>query len=250
MFAFLILMGCPLGLETYNTIEGGSDSGTYFNPDCEGVDEDGDGFTDCDDCDDADALTFPGAATEESTSSCMTDADGDGFGAQQVTGSVDAGTDCDDADANIYPGATEVSFDDIDQDCDGEDLGTTVSATGNGDLAITDYSTTDSVATISGCGEVADVTITVDIRHSYIGDLEVSLQAPSSPPIMLHDRSGGGASDISGTYAINNGTLIAAQSLNPLLGTNGDGYWRLSIYDGGIGDSGRLVSWSVALDCL
>jgi hypothetical protein len=41
------------------------------------------------------------------------DADGDGF-----VFSVD----CDDSDADAYPGADEVAWDDIDQDCDGEDL--------------------------------------------------------------------------------------------------------------------------------
>ena len=44
-------------------------------------DIDGDGFTTCNnDCDDANQYTFPGAAFNESTTDCMTDADGDGYG--------------------------------------------------------------------------------------------------------------------------------------------------------------------------
>jgi hypothetical protein len=42
-------------------------------------DADGDGF-DCDDCDDADPFTYPGAAYMESASDCMRDEDGDGWG--------------------------------------------------------------------------------------------------------------------------------------------------------------------------
>jgi hypothetical protein len=44
-------------------------------------DDDGDGYYSCDDdCDDTDAYTFPGAAYLDSTTECMTDADGDGYG--------------------------------------------------------------------------------------------------------------------------------------------------------------------------
>ena len=32
------------------------------------------------DCDDADPVTYPGAAFNESTTACMTDFDGDGYG--------------------------------------------------------------------------------------------------------------------------------------------------------------------------
>jgi hypothetical protein len=42
-------------------------------------DDDGDG-ADCDDCDDADPFTYPGAAYLESASACMRDEDGDGWG--------------------------------------------------------------------------------------------------------------------------------------------------------------------------
>ena len=45
------------------------------------VDDDGDGFATCDnDCDDSDPNAYPGAAFNESTTACMIDADGDGYG--------------------------------------------------------------------------------------------------------------------------------------------------------------------------
>ncbi|MAA79900.1 MAG: hypothetical protein CL916_11640 [Deltaproteobacteria bacterium] len=69
------------------------------------------------DCDDSSALTYPGAAYLESLTDCMLDGDGDGFGADIVSSTVDAGSDCDDTDDLIHPNATEVC-DGIDNDCD------------------------------------------------------------------------------------------------------------------------------------
>ena len=44
-------------------------------------DADGDGFSTCaDDCNDSDAYVYPGAAYLDSTTECMRDFDGDGYG--------------------------------------------------------------------------------------------------------------------------------------------------------------------------
>ncbi len=71
------------------------------------------------DCDDADSDTFPGAASSDSTTSCMNDDDGDNYGDDGVSGSVVAGTDCDDASSSVRPGATETCSTTYDDDCDG-----------------------------------------------------------------------------------------------------------------------------------
>ncbi len=92
------------------------------------VDNDGDGIDECGpsrdilvddgDCDDADALTYPGAAYIEGAD-CMTDADGDGYGDDAATGDVTPGTDCDDTSSAIFPGAAELQCDHEDSNCDG-----------------------------------------------------------------------------------------------------------------------------------
>lgn len=74
------------------------------------------------DCDDSSALTFPGAALNDSATACMADNDGDGFGDIGATGAVSPGTDCDDASADRYPGANEEIGDGVDQSCDGREL--------------------------------------------------------------------------------------------------------------------------------
>ena len=54
--------------------------------------------TDNTDCDDNDENTFPGAASNDSTTECMTDADGDDYGSTVAPTGGTAGSDCDDAD--------------------------------------------------------------------------------------------------------------------------------------------------------
>ncbi len=80
------------------------------------VDGDGDStFAGCDayttrtgpDCRDGDALTFPGAAPNDSAAACMRDADDDDYGDTSAPSGAVAGTDCDDSDVDISPGAAE-----------------------------------------------------------------------------------------------------------------------------------------------
>jgi len=85
---------------------------------CLGVDDDGDGFTDCDDCDETDPTVYPGApelcdGIDNDCDGIVGDAvDGDGDGVTACDG------DCDDAEAEAYPGNPEVC-DGIDNDCNG-----------------------------------------------------------------------------------------------------------------------------------
>ena len=94
-----------------------SDIGAYAGPGL--IDNDSDGFSGMIDCDDSDALTHPGAASSESLTDCMRDADGDGFGDNAPSNpAVVAGQDCDDTDILVYPGANEFC-NGQDEDCDG-----------------------------------------------------------------------------------------------------------------------------------
>jgi hypothetical protein len=84
---------------------------------CDGVDSDCDGISD-----DRDAID---------TTTWYPDADGDRYGdpahatpaCEQPSGYTSDASDCDDASSTVFPGANEVCGDDIDQDCDGADIG-------------------------------------------------------------------------------------------------------------------------------
>ena len=71
------------------------------------------------DCDDADADTFPGAASSDSSTACMNDDDGDNYGDTTAPSGGTAGTDCDDTLSAVKPGATETCSTAYDDDCDG-----------------------------------------------------------------------------------------------------------------------------------
>lgn len=45
--------------------------------------------------------------------------------------------------------------------------------------------------TINSAGKLIDLSVMIDITHAYIGDLVVSLEAPSGQRVTLHNRSGG-----------------------------------------------------------
>ena len=68
------------------------------------------------DCDDFDPFTRPGIAFFDAPSSCMRDADGDGYGDLFADGIIiQQGTDCDDSRADVNATAGEYPGDDLDQ---------------------------------------------------------------------------------------------------------------------------------------
>ena len=97
-----------------------------------GIDGDGDGYGDVDDCDDDDPTRNPGEDevcddgidndcdeeidTNDTECPC-TDNDGDGYTIEDYCGFE---VDCDDTDDSTHPGAEEICFDQKDNDCDGQ----------------------------------------------------------------------------------------------------------------------------------
>ncbi len=85
-------------------------------------DEDGDGFSTCeDDCDDTEPAASPGAAPLESDGGCYLDLDDDGYGSNIESELFDMGTDCNDSETGLNPGAEEIWYNDVDENCDGND---------------------------------------------------------------------------------------------------------------------------------
>ncbi|MEA1976394.1 MAG: proprotein convertase P-domain-containing protein [Chloroflexota bacterium] len=82
----------------------------------------------------------------------------------------------------------------------------------------------------------------VDITHTYIGDLLVSLISPSRTSVVLHERTGGSANDLHREFDIN-----SVPALNFLSDESVEGTWRLHVQDLATQDRGRLQSWSLEI---
>lgn len=93
----------------------------------------------------------------------------------------------------------------------------------------------ESPITVSGRSgnALAATQVSVNITHTWIGDLIVTLVAPDGSTTVLHNRTGGSADDIVATYTVN----LATKPKN--------GTWRLRVSDNAAADTGTLNSWSI-----
>ena len=104
-------------------------------------------------------------------------------------------------------------------------------------MPIPDLSTVESAITIADCPGTAatSATVAVHIKHTYIGDLIITLIAPDGSPYPLHNRTGGGTDDLDQTDTVN------------VTGEQRDGTWKLRVQDAAGADTGRIDGWSVNL---
>jgi subtilisin-like proprotein convertase family protein len=108
--------------------------------------------------------------------------------------------------------------------------------------SILDHSTTTSTLVLNEDIELRSVEVEIDLTHTYIGDLVVSLTSPAGNTVVLHDRSGSSADDIVGTYGTD---LAAAESLDGFAGEAALGTWTLEVRDEATGDTGTLNAWGL-----
>lgn len=80
-----------------------------------------------------------------------------------------------------------------------------------------------------------DVSVAIDIAHSWRGDLVVRLHHAGATAV-LHDRAGGGQDN-----------LVATFDLADFEGLPRAGEWVLEVVDTARADTGRLASWSLTL---
>jgi extracellular elastinolytic metalloproteinase len=93
---------------------------------------------------------------------------------------------------------------------------------------------------VNASGQVKRLEVSVDIEHSYIGDLRVVLVAPDGRRVLLHDRAGAAKQNLAKTY-----TSDKHAGLRALLGIRAAGNWRLWVGDLTRDDSGSLRRWSL-----
>ena len=91
-------------------------------------------------------------------------------------------------------------------------------------------------------GNVDGVEVAVDITHTFIRDLQVSLVSPQGTSVPLHERTGGDADNIIKTYS-----SVTTPQLQTLRGQPIQGAWRLRVADLEAADIGKLNRWSIKI---
>jgi hypothetical protein len=105
------------------------------------------------------------------------------------------------------------------------------------DYTVGDNTTVDSPITVSGRSGNAwtDTSVSVNIVHTYQGDLKVDLVAPDGTLYNIHNRTGSGTDNIIKTVTLN----LSSELLN--------GTWKLRVNDNAAGDTGYINSWSITM---
>ena len=127
-----------------------------------------------------------------------------------------------------------------------QSTGTPIVMTNNTDLPIPDGTSDNRVFipfTVTKNGTIADVSVSVDIKHTYIGDLSVSLLSPKGSEPLLHYRTGGGTDNLTKTYTMARTPYMS----DHLPGINMTGTWKIVVTDWAPNDTGYVDSVSLTL---
>jgi subtilisin family serine protease len=113
------------------------------------------------------------------------------------------------------------------------------------DAPISDLQTVSFSLDVPDSQPVAAVSIGVDLAHSFIGDLVLTLEPPAGTgvaAIALHNRTGGTRNSIKRVY-----DRLSTPKLAAFAGKACHGRWTLKVRDAAAQDSGTLASFSVRL---
>ncbi len=94
----------------------------------------------------------------------------------------------------------------------------------------------------SAAGKVGSVEVSVDITHSWIEDLQISINSPADIKVILHDETGGSSDDVVKTY-----TAATTSALENFAGHPISGAWQLRVSDHAGQDVGKLNSWRIVI---
>jgi subtilisin-like proprotein convertase family protein len=127
-------------------------------------------------------------------------------------------------------------------------------------LPIADNTTFTSVIAVTDSRIVGDVNVTVDITHTWDGDLILSLLPPTGPPILLVEQRGEGGNDFDNTVFDDEASTPIAEGSPPFAGSfrpesplasadgmDSQGNWTLLVSDEGLLDTGTLHGWTLTL---
>ncbi|WP_363796267.1 M14 family zinc carboxypeptidase [Lysobacter firmicutimachus] len=115
------------------------------------------------------------------------------------------------------------------------DGGGTQTYRNDNDVQILDNATVESSIAVSGRSGNApsNASVSVTIYHTYKSDIKVDLVAPDGTLYNLHNRTGGSADNVIGTFVKD----LSGEALN--------GTWKLRVNDNATQDTGRIDTWSL-----
>jgi subtilisin-like proprotein convertase family protein len=119
------------------------------------------------------------------------------------------------------------------------------SRTANLDIPDRDPTGVVSRLVINDSGQIRSFKVSVDISHTWIGDLKVRLTGPDGQRVDLHSRGGGNKDNIIKTY-----DGASTPDLSIFLGTDVRGVWVLEVTDHAHRDLGSLNHWGIEAEVL
>ncbi|MFP4844325.1 thrombospondin type 3 repeat-containing protein [Winogradskyella sp. PE311] len=116
----------------------------------------------------------------------------------------------------------------------------------------------NSAIDFSDAFEITDVNVTLNITHTFTGDLTLTLTSPSGTSVILSEQNGGGGNDYTATLFDDDaatpiqagappftGSFIPEGALATFNGENSGGTWTLNVADAFGFDTGNIESWSI-----
>jgi subtilisin-like proprotein convertase family protein len=91
---------------------------------------------------------------------------------------------------------------------------------------------------VTGNGKVASLSLSLNITHTFRGDLVVTLISPGGTQFIVSNRAGGSADNI----------IITNQAITTFNGQTAAGTWKLKVQDLAAVDVGTLNSWSLLIN--
>jgi subtilisin family serine protease len=99
-----------------------------------------------------------------------------------------------------------------------------------------------STIQINDAGNVRNLQVGVDVEHSFLGDIEISLIAPNGQTVLLQNRALGRRTQLQFNYS-----LQTTPALRQFLNLPASGRWQLRLVDYALLNTGRLRSWQMIL---
>ncbi|MBN1209552.1 MAG: S8 family serine peptidase [Myxococcaceae bacterium] len=110
----------------------------------------------------------------------------------------------------------------------------TLKAEATPNLPVGDLQSVTSTVSFDKDVSIDSLKLSLDLPHTYRGDLVVKLTSPSGKTATVHDRTGGSADDLKGSF-----------DLSAFKGEKAQGTWTLTVEDKARRDTGTLKSWGL-----